>query len=196
MICSCPTAKLSKGSRIYKHRMDTDYYDIDDILAEGEKVPCKFNLTVPGLGYLEGNPGKAIQKDSVVELPLWLASVLAICEILEESLQRFIDLLEPPFFNPKVLNALKTSAASVDLHSIVSNFYKMTEKWASMFDDEDLVEMIKQLFKDRAFEINNYANNTTRHINNDFMLSLDEYEKYLFKVSSDSHKKMKTWIQE
>jgi hypothetical protein len=31
------------------------YYDVDAILTDAQKVPCTFELTVPGLGYLEGN---------------------------------------------------------------------------------------------------------------------------------------------
>jgi len=32
------------------------YYDIDAILTDAQKVPCTFEITIPGLGYLEGNP--------------------------------------------------------------------------------------------------------------------------------------------
>lgn len=31
------------------------YYDVDAILTDAQKVPCTFELTVPGLGYVEGN---------------------------------------------------------------------------------------------------------------------------------------------
>lgn len=33
------------------------YYDIDAILTDAQKVPCTFDIDVPGLGYMEGNPG-------------------------------------------------------------------------------------------------------------------------------------------
>ena len=33
------------------------YYDIDAILTDAEKVPCAFELDIPGLGYLDENPG-------------------------------------------------------------------------------------------------------------------------------------------
>lgn len=35
----------------------SSYYDVDAILTDAEKVPCTFELTVPGLGYLDGNSG-------------------------------------------------------------------------------------------------------------------------------------------
>ena len=33
------------------------YYDIDAILTDAHKVPCTFEIDVPGLGYLDENPG-------------------------------------------------------------------------------------------------------------------------------------------
>ena len=31
------------------------YYDIDAILTDAQKVPCTFEIDVPGLGYIDGN---------------------------------------------------------------------------------------------------------------------------------------------
>lgn len=33
------------------------YYSIDAILTDAHKVPCTFELDVPGLGYLDDNAG-------------------------------------------------------------------------------------------------------------------------------------------
>ena len=33
------------------------YYDIDAILTDAQKVPCTFDLDMPGLGYLDENAG-------------------------------------------------------------------------------------------------------------------------------------------
>lgn len=35
----------------------SSYYDIDAILTDAQKVPCKFDLDIPGLGYLDENAG-------------------------------------------------------------------------------------------------------------------------------------------
>lgn len=37
------------------------YYDIDTILTDAQKVPCTFELTVPGLGYLDNNSGADVR---------------------------------------------------------------------------------------------------------------------------------------
>ena len=169
------------------------YYDLDDILADAEKVPCRFNILVPGLGYLEGQPGKAIQKDTKIELPLWLAEILAICELLEESQQSFIDLLQPEFISPKVINAIKTNPTSVDLHAILPYYYRLTEKWASMFSDSELATVVSETLKQRSLEIYNHANSDTKQLN--FIYSLDEYEKEVFKKTSESSRSMRQWLK-
>ena len=33
------------------------YYSVDSILTDAQKVPCTFELDVPGLGYLDDNAG-------------------------------------------------------------------------------------------------------------------------------------------
>lgn len=56
----------------------SSYYDIDAILTDAQKVPCTFELTVPGLGFLEGNMSGDMKQGSKVELPLWLGEMLAL----------------------------------------------------------------------------------------------------------------------
>ena len=33
------------------------YYNIDAILTDAQKLPCTFELDVPGLGFVDGNAG-------------------------------------------------------------------------------------------------------------------------------------------
>ncbi|KAK6458402.1 uncharacterized protein RJT20DRAFT_126426 [Scheffersomyces xylosifermentans] len=176
--------------------MSGNYYDLDDILADGEKIPCRFNITVPGLGYLEGNPGKAINKDSKIELPLWLAEILAVCVNLDESGSSFIDLPEPEFLGTKVKNAIKTSPTSVDLHKLLPNYYRLVEKWCTMVPEPELIDIVMTMLKERSFEISNFAGNANKQINNEFIYTLDEFEKQLFKMTSESNKHMRKWLRD
>jgi GINS complex subunit 3 len=77
------------------------YYDVDAILTDSQKLPCTFELDVPGLGYLEGNAGGTVRSlspflsthkitcglraDSVqvkagtkIDLPMWLGIMLSV----------------------------------------------------------------------------------------------------------------------
>lgn len=65
----------------------SSYYDVDAILTDAQKVPCTFELTVPGLGYLEGNMSGDIKSGSKVELPLWLGEMLALRYLIPPAYQ-------------------------------------------------------------------------------------------------------------
>lgn len=55
-----------------------EYFDVDAILTDNVKVPCTFEIAVPGLGYLESSTESDIRKGTRVDLPLWLAEMLAV----------------------------------------------------------------------------------------------------------------------
>lgn len=42
------------------------YYDVDAILTDSQKLPCTFELDVPGLGYLDGNPGQTVSMSGLI----------------------------------------------------------------------------------------------------------------------------------
>ena len=77
------------------------YYDVDAILTDSQKLPCTFELDVPGLGYLEGNAGAMVsihlasletakcsrtdwpvcvqvKAGTKIDLPMWLGIMLAV----------------------------------------------------------------------------------------------------------------------
>ena len=35
----------------------SSYYNVDTILTDAQKIPCTFELEVPGLGYIDGSAG-------------------------------------------------------------------------------------------------------------------------------------------
>lgn len=150
------------------------YYDIDDILVDSTEVPCKFNYEIPGLGYLENNPGKPIRKNTKLSLPLWLARVLAIVgadsqeqEDMDPNAEEedggdaFVELLTPDMFSNKVINAIKTDPKSLDLHAINPYFLDMALKWIALYSDKDLGEIVYELLLERAQQINNYASSVS-----------------------------------
>ncbi|KAA0202096.1 hypothetical protein HAZT_HAZT003098 [Hyalella azteca] len=54
-----------------------NYFSVEDILASQDRVPCKFEVTVKGLGYLDASSGNEdILPGSKIELPCWMARPL------------------------------------------------------------------------------------------------------------------------
>ncbi|CCD25914.2 DNA replication protein PSF3 NDAI_0G01380 [Naumovozyma dairenensis CBS 421] len=207
------------------------YYDIDDILADSVEIPCKFQHDIPGLGYLENNPGKPISKNAKLDLPIWLARILAIVggdanpdTMEDEEPLPFVELLTPDMFSPKVINAIKADPASLDLHAINSYFYSLATKWITLFNDKQLAEVVHNLLLERSQIINKYAGSVpvdlfhsstdigsgkktghsshggnssmVRVSNSTFLLTLDEFEKKIYKKSHESYKDTKRWMFE
>ncbi|KAF5392349.1 hypothetical protein D9757_001445 [Collybiopsis confluens] len=56
--------------------MDNDYFSIDAILAENQKVQCKFKQRIPDMGHLSGGSERDILPQSRHQLPMWLAYIV------------------------------------------------------------------------------------------------------------------------
>lgn len=135
------------------------YYSIDDIITDSQKVPCNFEITVPGLGYLHGAVGEDLKEQTKLELPLWISELLATSLISEDSDKAFVTLLQPKMFSPRVTNALKANAQSVDLRMQSDVFYYFAERWLALFSDTRLGETIIDALVKRAALISDYAHN-------------------------------------
>lgn len=53
-----------------------------DELGRTQKIPCTFEVDVPGLGYLDGNDNADMKAGTKLELPIWLAEMLAVRYVL------------------------------------------------------------------------------------------------------------------
>ncbi|EFQ85849.1 hypothetical protein PTT_19069 [Pyrenophora teres f. teres 0-1] len=188
------------------------YYDVDAILTDAQKVPCTFELTVPGLGYLEGNMSGDIKQGSKVQLPLWLGEMLALryCTIIWISYRSSIYFVysqslntsslvtvDPPSaLSPRVLNALKADPRTVDLRALAPHFYNLGARILELFEEEEMIEVLSDTFKARAALIADQAHNPRGALGEgaDFMRGLDENERQLFRAAHDSAKGVRTWM--
>lgn len=160
------------------------------------------------MGYLNGRPGEPIKEDNKVELPLWLAEILAICaaqgddtansEVENKQPQAFIRLIEPEFFSKQFLNFIKSDPLRINL-SPYNFYYKIVSKWSYMFNDTELADLISKMFVSRASEINALSYKSNDQFNGDnqeFLNSLENSERDLFKISHTSYKDIKNWFIE
>ncbi|KAG4420424.1 DNA replication protein [Cadophora malorum] len=178
------------------------YYDIDAILTDAQKVPCTFELDVPNLGYLDNNAGHALKSGTRVELPLWLAEMLAVSS--PNSNKSLVTLDLPPSLAPRVMNALKADPKSVDLRALAQNFYGLGSRILELFEEEEVCDVLMDTFRSRAAEISDHASNAGASqrsggggVGNDgveFLRGLDEMERGLFRAAHDSSKAMRVWM--
>ncbi|SZF04753.1 unnamed protein product [Blumeria hordei] len=178
------------------------YYDLDSILTDAQKVPCTFEFDVPGLGYLDNNVGHTLKSSTRVELPLWLAEMLAVSSISTTKTLVTLDL--PQCLAPRVMNALKADPISVDIRTLAPNFYGLGARVLELFEEEEVCDILMQTWRARAAVINDHASNTGTNRRHgiggvgsggaEFLRSLDEAERELFRASHDSMKRVGQWM--
>ncbi|KAF2431693.1 DNA replication complex GINS protein PSF3 [Tothia fuscella] len=174
----------------------TGYYSINAILTDSQKLPCTFDLTVPHLGYLEGNPGAPIKSGTKLELPLWLAEMLAVSNNGSGSTVLTLDM--PPALSGRVLNALKADPKTLDLRSLAPHFYGLGSRMLELFEEDEVGEVLGETFKKRAKEIADHAHNPRGALGEgaEFLRGLDEEERQLFRAAHESAKAVRTWMAE
>ncbi|KAI9741393.1 MAG: DNA replication protein [Cirrosporium novae-zelandiae] len=159
------------------------YYNIDAILTDAQKVPCTFELNIPGLGYLEGNSGSDIKSGTRVDLPLWLGEMLAVSQRLGAA-PSTLDF--PDALSQRVLNALKADPRTVDLRSLATHFYALAARMLDLFEEEEVVDVLSETFKKRAAEIADHANNARGGgiaEGVEFLRGLDEMERQSLQIA-------------
>ncbi|KIW02496.1 hypothetical protein, variant 2 [Verruconis gallopava] len=170
------------------------YYDIDAILTDAQKVPCTFDMTIPKLGYLDGNAGGDIKEGTKLELPLWLAEMLAVSQAQSGASTLTLDM--PRALSPRVVNALKADPKVIDLRSQAPHFYALGARMLELFEEDELGEVLDDTYKKRAKEIDDQARNQRGVLGEggEFLRGLDEEERKLFKAAHESTKAVKAWM--
>ncbi|KAL0634280.1 DNA replication protein [Maublancomyces gigas] len=188
------------------------YYDIDAILTDAQKVPCIFEITIPGLGYLEGNSNTDIKQGTRVELPLWLGEMLGVSQRLG-TMTNVVSLDLPTALAPRIQNALKADPRTVDLRALASHYYSLGERILGLLEEDELVDILTealwnwsgaelvagiQAFKKRAAEIADHAHNPTGAIGGgggDFLKGLDENERHRESIATPPGKDLLNYLQ-
>ncbi|RYP84699.1 hypothetical protein DL769_001133 [Monosporascus sp. CRB-8-3] len=181
------------------------YYDLDAILTDSEKVPCKFELDVPELGYLDNNPSQPLKAGASVNLPLWLAELLALANRsggnTQEDAKSFVTLNLPPALSNEVMSALKADPRAVPLRDQSHNFYGLGTRMLDLFEEREICAILRKTFVTRATDIALHARKAgaTEDMGvgagEEFLRGLDEWERKLFRKAHESTKSTKEWME-
>lgn len=165
------------------------YYDIDAIETEGQRVPTKFNVSVPNLEYVSGSR-EIIEEGATLELPLWLAGQLAQVSVNPDVGDlSFAELEAPAAFSPDVINALKSAPLAIDLAEQSPVFTFLALRWIEHFDAPELAAVLYDAVQQRSAEIYDFA-----VAQRGVQPTLDESERQLYRLMHAVVRNMRTWL--
>ncbi|KAF8345988.1 hypothetical protein F5887DRAFT_1187461 [Amanita rubescens] len=185
-----------------------DYYNIDAILAENQKIQCKFKQRIPDMGHL----GTGMERDArptgicfiipnaKLQLPVWLSYIVLYSD--------WADLVVPMPFTPRVYSALKAEPRSVQLASLMgagASWYMLGRIVMDIVQGgraQELSTTMTETFKARLTEVidqsQHFANlgpsvGRSEDAAQTFREGLDITERDLFTLARDSAKATKLW---
>ncbi|KAH9045142.1 GINS complex, Psf3 component [Lactarius hengduanensis] len=184
--------------------MEDDYYSIDSILSENQKIQCTFKVDIPDMGHLDGGHERDIKAQSKIQLPLWLAFILIYSD--------YVDFAVPTPFSSRVRNALNAEAKSVRLSALVGaggHWYGFGKIIMRLLDDaqaNEMSDLLTKTFRDRLAEVIDQAQHFAAlgpagggGQSGDSALAfregLEVSERELFSLAQESAKKTKQWYE-
>ncbi|KAH6847810.1 hypothetical protein B0I37DRAFT_151941 [Chaetomium sp. MPI-CAGE-AT-0009] len=186
------------------------YYDIDAILTDAEKIPCTFQVDIPDLGYLDNTPTQPLKAGTKVNLPLWLAEMLAIANTGDVDGKSFVAFDLPRAMGNDVVQALKADPRAVPLRDQSAHFYGLATHMMELSEEQELAAALRKTFVTRASEVALHARKVggvgqkgkTEEGSNlgvggageEFLRGLDEWERQLFRKAHDGAKAGKEWM--
>ncbi|KAF8901694.1 hypothetical protein CPB84DRAFT_1777208 [Gymnopilus junonius] len=185
--------------------MDYDYFSVEAILAENQKIQCTFKHAIPGMGHLGGGSERDIAVLSKIQIPIWLAYTIIYSDWAEFNI--------PPPFGSRVRNALKADACSVRLSNLVGAgglWYGFGKTIMDILSDEqatEMSEMLTKAFRERLLEVMDQAQHfaalgqansgsSSGNAAQAFREGLDTTERELFSLAQQSAKRMKRWYED
>lgn len=181
------------GSGIIHPRLPGEnFFDLDDILASQQKVPCQFEQPVYRLGYLNPHSNdEHIPVGTKMELPIWLAQALG-------GRRRNIVKLElPKHYCEQQRNILRADANVVDLYKQGPYFYSMGVKllFFDHLERSAVAGTLLRTFLNRFRRIMDTSHHAFSSDTTPLMTKLDETERALFRTGQRSVVAMEKWAR-
>ncbi|KAL1923809.1 uncharacterized protein VTP21DRAFT_8789 [Calcarisporiella thermophila] len=171
--------------------MGDEYYNIDSILAETQRVQAGFNQDVEGIGWLIGEEDEAkISAGKKVEIPLWLAEGLARFGRDYDYVQLYL----PKFLGPRGMANLSAGPTSINLRQLCSYYFTFGMKIVELLDDKKLTQLLRTTYRVRLREIMDRS-----QIGGDFFQDqgfiekLDVMEQELLRVGIEATNQFQSW---
>eukprot|EP01083_Nonionella_stella_P049312 131446_1 len=167
--------------------MEGNYYDIDDILAEGQVLPCTFNVNAVDMGYLDetGECGEDLKKDTTINLPFWLMKPL--------HLRNMILVERPLYFKKAFAESFLVDPNVVNLRNKCEYWYVLGYKLCKLMDAKEISVWMEKALQSRNAEIIDQSAHYKSHNYDTFRGYLSYIEEKLFDQKHETETYLHKW---
>ncbi|KAK3086510.1 hypothetical protein FSP39_019418 [Pinctada imbricata] len=167
-----------------------NYFSIDDILATQQRVPCKVEMPLYRLGYLDSsNEGEHLRPGTKIEMPYWMAR--ALCG----RRRNIVSVELPKSYKEGYREILTADPTVVDLHKLGPYFYRFGSELLKFEvpDTPDISKSLLQAFQGRIRKIMDSSQNAFHEDTTKLTEKLDETERILFKAGQCGLNDFQRW---
>lgn len=153
-----------------------DYLSTDDILALSQRVGCKFEKPVEGLGFIDQScENNDIPIGNKQEMPLWLAKVMLKMKL--------INIEVPKGYNTTYREILEADSTVVDLHTLGPHFYKFGKHLVglNLKESDEIAKSLIGSFHQRFHKLFDFSLSGTA----DTALEILQYQSTLDNIELD-----------
>ena len=167
-----------------------NYWNIDNIIAEEEKVMVKFRASAKGLGFLDlsktGNQTEDLESGDEVQLPLWLASTFAS--------RRFVDIQLPNYLSLQFKSSLVADPEVINLKQKSEYFYEIGIMLAhTLSEHSQFIHTLLQIFLIRYRAILDKSRNWDEESDTPFLRKLTIMERRIFDINKQFIDQYRKW---
>ncbi|KAJ2676870.1 hypothetical protein IWW42_000208 [Coemansia sp. RSA 1085] len=156
------------------------YYDIDDILAVQERVPCVLQVDLDGLGSAGSGGSSKVHRNSRWALPFWMADRLN-----EED---YVNMEVSPMFSKQANRMYAASPVSVQLRAISQHYYQFGLHLGDLVPE--VPQVLQNMYMQRLQKIAQISQQGGNIETLDFVQSLDKTESRMLKLCQQSKSSM------
>ncbi|KAI9504060.1 DNA replication protein [Coemansia spiralis] len=161
------------------------YYDIDDILAGQERVPCVLRVDLDGLGSAGSGAASKVHRDARWALPYWMADRLN-----EED---YVDMEVSPVFSKRANRMYAASPESIQLRAICQHFYQFGLQLGDVVPE--IPHVLRSMYMQRIQRVARTAQQGHNVEALDFVQGLDKTEARMLKLCQQAESAVADWQQ-
>ncbi|ESO90268.1 hypothetical protein LOTGIDRAFT_217974 [Lottia gigantea] len=158
-------------------KLSDNYFSIDGILSTQERIPCKVEMPIYRLGYLDSSSDSDdLVAGTKLEIPYWMARGLC------SRRRQIVSIEMPRQYREGYREILTADASVVDLHQLGPYFYNFGSELLN-FEHPEVSDIAKSLLKTLQARIRLIMDSSQNSLNEDISRltqKLDETERHLF----------------